>query len=617
MSDTPPPLLIYDGDCEFCCYCVNFARAASGERIRFQPFQSVQQDFPQISVAEFKASIQLVHGDGHVSSGARAAFEVLALGGYSRFWLFCYRWLPLFALVSEWGYRLVSRHRNGSYRLSKLFFGADLQPASLTLTNGLFLRLLALVYLAAFASFAVQALGLVGEQGILPLGPFLAAVDASYGVEKYWLLPTLFWLDSSDAAIRWLCGAGCLLSLLLLVNRFPRLCLGGLYLLYLSLYGAGQVFMTFQWDILLLECGFLAIFLPRNPVLFTWLLRWLLFRFMLQSGLVKLMSGDINWSGLSALDYHFETQPLPTVLAWYAHKLPELVLQAGVVFTFVIELAVPFLILMPRRPRMLAALLIAGFQLLIILTGSYNFFNFLTVCLCLLLLDDQMLREMFPAALLRRLRPVGAPVPRLPVPAATVAGMVAVTVAAVYLVLSSILLGNSISRAPVSELSRALVRWSVPLHFAHNYGVFAVMTTRRLEIVFEGSTDGRTWEAYELPYKPGATGRAPVWATPHQPRLDWQLWFAALAPAQQNPWLKRLELGLLTGSPAVLSLFSHNPFPARPPLYIRASLYRYKFSDRETRERSGAWWTREHAGAFMPAAGLASASSILTLEEDY
>ena len=183
-----------------------------------------------------------------------------------------------------------------------------------------------------------------------------------------------------------------------------------------------------------------------KPALITWLFRWLLFRFILQSGVVKLLSGDEHWRGLTALDYHFETQPLPTILAWYAHKLPELILQAGGVLTFVVELLVPFLILMPRRPRLLAALVICTFQLMIILTGSYNYFNFLTVCLCLLLLDDQLLRELWPNALVRRLPQTPSALP------ATAA--ISVAVAAVYLMLSTILFSASISRSSVSEGSR-------------------------------------------------------------------------------------------------------------------------------------------------------------------
>jgi predicted DCC family thiol-disulfide oxidoreductase YuxK len=608
MIEASRPLLIYDGECEFCCYCVDFVRRSGASHVHFEPFQSVAADHPEISPEDFRASIQLLHNDGRRSSGALAAFETLALAKRTRFWLLLYQRLPLFAVVAESAYRWVSTHRGSSYRLCRLLFGTSLEPASLTLTHWLFLRLLALVYLAAFASLATQAMGLFGEEGILPIGPYLTAVDASYGAEKYWLLPTLFWLNSSDAAIQWLPLVGCLLSVLLLLNRFPRSCLLGLYILYLSLVAAGQDFMTFQWDILLLECGFLALFLGARPRLFTWIFRWLLFRFMLQSGVVKLLSGDLNWRGLTALDYHFETQPLPTVLAWYAHQLPELVLRAGVVFTFAIELLVPFLILMPRRPRAVAAVLICSFQLMIIVSGSYNFFNFLTVCLCLLLLDDQFLREIVPPGLVRRLAPGASVVSpsraRFPV-----------AVAVLYLGISATLMAASFRLLDVSSTVRQLVSWSMPAHIANNYGVFAVMTTQRAEVILEGSRDGKTWRAYELPYKPGATDRAPVWATPHQPRLDWQLWFAALAPAEQNPWLRRLQFGLLSGSAPILKLFSYNPFPQEPPLYIRASLYRYHFSDRETRRQTGHWWTREYAGVFMPAAGLVPGSSLGGFQE--
>ena len=591
------PLLIYDGQCQFCIYCVEYARAATGSEVDYQPYQAVQQDFPDIDEGVFRASIQLVHTDGSVTKGARAAFGVLALGHYTSFWEFCYNRLPPFGTLSERCYRLVARHRVLFHRLGKLLFGPSPRPGSLSLTSWLFLRLLALVYFFAFVSFAVQAPGLIGEQGILPAASYFEAVDANYGLEKYWLLPSLFWLDASDAAIGAVGLAGILLSGLLLVNVFPRSCLIGLYILYLTILNGGQVFMYFQWDILLLECGFLAIFLPSRPVLFTWLYRLLLFRFMLQSGLVKLLSGDEHWRGLTALNYHFETQPLPTALAWYAHKLPELVLQAGLVFTFVVELLVPFLILMPRRPRQLAAIAIAVFQLTIIVTGSYNYFNFLTLCLCLLLLDDQFLSRMCPAFIQRRSGSSAL------APVAWVRSVVPVTCALVYLLLSSILLSATGHRSQLSTASRALLSWSAPLHIANSYGLFAVMTTRRPEIIIEGSVDGNEWLAYQLPYKPGALERPPVWATPHQPRLDWQLWFAALAPAEQNPWLKGLVVGLLTGSEPILALFEYNPFPGAPPSFIRASLYQYHFSNWQTRRQTGHWWTREFDREFMPPTG--------------
>jgi predicted DCC family thiol-disulfide oxidoreductase YuxK len=596
------PLLIYDGDCQFCNYSVDYARAATGPTIDYKPYQEVGRNFPAISEEDFQAAIYLVQPQDTVTHGAQAAFQTLALGGYTRLWDWCYCHLPLFALISEAAYRLVSRHRTACYRTSRVLFGPQLRPGVVHLTVWLFLRFLALIYLAAFASFTVQALGLIGEEGILSASRYFAAVDASYGLEKYWILPSLLWLDTSDAMIQGLGIAGCLFSLLLLINRWPRLCLPILYLLYLSILGGAQGFMSYQWDVLLLECGFLAIFLPGRERLFCWLYRWLLFRFMLQSGLVKLFSGDSAWLEFSALSFHFETQPLPTALAWYAHQWPGFILQLGVLFTLVVELLVPFMVLMPRRPRMLAATAIVVFQLVIIATGNYNFFNLLTLCLCILLLDDQFLTRILPPRLLQHIsnpQPQRSPDYRSH-RVRRVGPVLVGLIATVYLLQSLIILGYTGGRVSLSDTTRQFLALTAPLHMVNSLGPFAVMTRQRNEIVIEGSMDGREWLAYELPYKPGALDRAPVWATPHQPRLDWQLWFAALAPREQNPWLQGLMSGLLKGSVPVTGLFEYNPFAEQPPLYVRASLYRYRFSDSGTREQTGHWWTREYVGEFWP-----------------
>ena len=595
------PLLIFDGQCRFCRYCVDYAVAATGERVEYRPFQEVLQAFPDIAEEEFRASIQLVMPDGERYSGAGAAFKALYLGGKARLWYRCYAFLPLFAVISEWVYRSVARHRAGCYRLCRWLFGAELRPARVDRVTALFLRLLGLIYLAAFASFTWQAPGLVGEAGILPAGSYLEAVAAANpGLLKFWMIPALFWLDASDAALQGAGFAGCVLSLALLLGWRQRLCLPVLYLLYLSLYYAGQVFMSFQWDILLLECGFLAIFLPWSPRLICWLYRWLLLRFMLQAGLVKLMSGDPSWHNLTALQYHFETQPLPTALAWYAHHLPPALLQSGVLFTFAVELFVPFLMLMPRRPRMLAAAITALFQLMILATGSYNFFNLLTLALCLLLLDDQALDRLW------RRGSGGGETAVLSTGVArrrvTARGMTALvwSVALIYLVQSWIILDHTGFRKPLAEPLRQLLAWSAPFHIANNYGVFAVMTTKRHEVIIEGSRDGREWLPYTLPFNAGDPQRAPRWAAPHQPRLDWQLWFAALAPREGSPWLRGLMAGLLQGSPAVTGLFEHDPFAGDSPAYIRASLYRYHFSEAQVRRDSGAWWRRQYVGEFWP-----------------
>ncbi len=247
----------------------------------------------------------------------------------------------------------------------------------------------------------MQALGLIGSHGILPLSEFTDAIRSQLGLERYWLFPMVFWLDQSDFAIQAACWAGAALSLLLIFNVLPRLSLLFLYVLYLSLFYAGQVFMGFQWDVLLLESGFLAFVLSMATKPGIWLLRWLLFRFMFLSGAVKLLSGDPTWANLSALSYHFQTQPLPTPLAWYAHHLPRSVLTASTAATFVIELGLPFLIFCPRRLRFVAAFGILLLQVLILLTGNYTFFNLLVMALCLALFDDAALRKVLPQRLTR------------------------------------------------------------------------------------------------------------------------------------------------------------------------------------------------------------------------
>ncbi len=594
MTMSPEPLLVYDGDCAFCCYCVDYAKAATGPAVAYRPYQQVHQNFPQISQQQFREAIQLILPSGAVHSGAGAALLTLSLGKHPQLWYRLYSAVPLFRVICEWCYRFVARHRSGCYRACRLLLGSTWRPAQVTLVSWLFLRLLALVYLAAFASFAGQAAGLIGEHGILPARQLFAAMDASYGPEKYWMLPSVLWLDTSDHAIQFVALVGCALSLLLFFNKLPRLCLCGLYLLYLSLFHAGQLFMSYQWDVLLLECGFLAIFLPWRPRLFIWLYRLLLARFMLQSGLVKLLSGDSAWRHLTALDFHFETQPLPTIVAWYAHKLPMPLLHAGVLFTLLVELFVPLLMLLPRRPRFLAALCTALLQLGILATGSYNFFNLLTLCLCLLLLDDQSLRRLIPARLLRWAA-VSPPASRQAI--ATVPVLLAATV---YLVQSALLLTATGNPLLLPAAARQLLTLTTPFHIANNYGLFAQISRQRREIIIEGSRDGHIWLPYELPYKPGALTRPPRLATPGQPRLDWQLWFAAQHGRDDSPWFGRLINALLQGSPAVTTLFAGNPFGNTPPRYIRASLYRYHFASSAERRTTGAWWTREYIGRYWP-----------------
>jgi hypothetical protein len=414
---------------------------------------------------------------------------------------------------------------------------------------------------------------------------------------------------------------GALISLLLVFGFHSRIFRFLLFALYLSLVAAGQDFMAFQWDALLLEVGFIAIFLGDSNLII-WLYRWLLFRLMLLSGLVKIFSGDPAWRNLTALDYHFETQPLPNVFGLYVHHLPNSIHHAMVVATFFIELAVPFLIFAPRRLRFVAGALIALLQTQIFLTGNYNFFNLLTMALCILLLDDAAVRAVFhPIQLdgkIMAARKNNAEKPN------RVARTLTTTLALVLFTLSALQL-LALFRMPLPRVLNLASDLIAPFRIVNFYGPFAVMTTTRPEIVVEGSADGETWRAYEFKYKVGDVRRAPPFVAPHQPRLDWQMWFEALhvptgdaralLPQMRsngtvlysmqnygvNAWFVNFLARLLEGSPQVLALLETNPFPDAPPRFVRARYYNYRFAEPDAPFTHGEWWARDERGLYFPA----------------
>ena len=374
-----------------------------------------------------------------------------------------------------------------------------------------------------------------------------------------------------------------------------------------------------------MEAGFLAIvFAPAgwwpNPPrerpasrALLWLLRWLLFRLMFASGCVKLLSGDRTWRNLTALNYHYETQPLPTWIGWYAHQLPDWVQKSSVVLMFGIELIVPFLIFLPRRLRLAGCGVLIALQLVIALTGNYCFFNLITIALCVLLLDDAVLSRLVPRRwqkwisgrfASRQEFPTSSTHPRIAWFEFIRRSFVALMVILLLTLTTTQMIGMFRARAPRPRFVLKLYEWQVPLRSVNGYGLFAVMTTSRPEIIVEGSNDGQTWLAYEFKYKPGDLKRRPRFVAPHQPRLDWQMWFAALGSYRDNPWFMNCCYRLLQGSPVVLAELERNPFPQEPPRYIRASLYEYHFTDFATRRAEGAWWRREFKGYYCPVLSL-------------
>ncbi len=461
---------------------------------------------------------------------------------------------------------------------------------------------LGLIYLAAFVSLGVQIVGLVGHDGISPLDRYLPAAHGAWGTAAYWRLPTLFWLGQSDTALVAGTVIGAILAALVVLDRFVRPALAALFVLYLSYVYAGQLFLNFQWDQLLLESGFLATFLTGGTRIVVWLYRLLVFRFLFLAGVVKVVSGDPTWRNLTALKYHFWTEPLPTPLAWYAAQLPDWLLAALTGLTLAIELAIVFMIFLPRRPRALAGLMALAFQLAIVLTGNYNFFNLLTMLLCLFLFDDRQLRRILPAELAAR---IGARAPRPGTTATVLASLLAVV---------SIPVGLDLIVEPFTNrhlpVIGSLIEAIAPYAIVNPYGVFATMTTTRPEIIVEGSDDGQTWREYEFRYKAGPTNRPLKWNIPHQPRLDWQLWFAAFEGAGQNRWIEGLLLRLLQGSPQVLALLDTNPFPDHPPRFVRALLYDYRYSDASLRARTGEVWVRRLEGVYFPPVSLEDFSPV-------
>jgi predicted DCC family thiol-disulfide oxidoreductase YuxK/uncharacterized membrane protein YphA (DoxX/SURF4 family) len=600
--------MVFDGYCQFCRRWIARWKDATGDAVDYLPLQDeeIARRFPEIPRAELEEAVHLILPDGSVFRGADAVFRSLAEGGRHRWLPPLYQKFPAFADATEMLYEEVALHRTFLSHLDSIYSGVGTAPPAYIGVRFLFLRGLALIYLIAFVSLAVQIQGLAGSRGIVPAQVLMNEVKAAVaqqhlGLERFHLMPTFAWWSASDRALNWQCGLGVACSVALLFGIAPAPLLFLLWALYLSLCSITGPFLDFQWDNLLLETGFLAIFFaplqlferpsrqPPPPALLLWLLRWLLFRMMFESGCVKLLSGDLSWWNLSALRVHYETQPLPTWIGWYAHQLPHRVQAVSQFLMFAVELVVPVFIFCGRRFRLIAAAILALFQVVILLTGNYTFFNWLALLLCVPLLDDKIVK-LFRRPIARDGEPAPVAIqtraPRWPWPI-TLCLTVAIVAVTLHQVLGAM---RDHQKWPAPVL--ALYAWLEPFRSFNGYGLFAVMTQTRPEIIVEGSDDSRTWLPYDFKYKPGDLKRRPAFVAPYQPRLDWQMWFAALGSPRYNPWFVRFELRLLQNSPPVLALLQHNPFPNAPPKYVRAMLYEYRFTNRAERRATGDWWRR-------------------------
>jgi hypothetical protein len=500
-------------------------------------------------------------------------------------------------------------------------FDSERGASGRLLPRWLFLRALGLIYYSAFFSLIFQIRGLIGPHGILPANEYLQALAENYGRTGYWYAPTLLWFSSGSHMLSGICWVGMIASLLLVLNFWPRGMLAVCFVCFLSFVGAAQEFSGYQSDGMLLEAGFIALFLapagfrpgwgedslPSRASVF--LLLWECFRIYFESGVAKIRSGDPQWRNFTALDEYYQNGPLPTWIGWYMEHLPHWFHAATSFFTLALELVLVWAMFLPRRFRIACFFVVTAWQIGIILSANYTFLNYLVLVLGILLLDDQFVLTYLPSFLkksflaTKEAKPlaqqqderdwrtnVGAQVSalKLAVTAVILSWIFYATVAELVWMFKPLPLPTT----PVSALE--------PFRIANRYGLFAVMTRGRYEIEFQGSDDGQTWLVYPFRFKPQDPSKAPRIYAPYQPRFDWNLWFASLGSWRQEPIVVRTEQNLLRGDADVLSLFAANPFPHAPPKQVRAVIWQYWFTTPAEKSSQGLWWRRQQLGLFAP-----------------
>lgn len=492
------------------------------------------------------------------------------------------------------------------------------------LPRWLFLRALGVIYFSAFFSLLFQVRGLIGTDGILPAAEYLRAVINSIGFARFWYAPTLLWFSTSNHMLMAICWVGLLASSVLTINIFPRAMLFLCFVCFISFVSAASDFSGYQSDGMLLEAGFISLFLaapgfrprfaPISPPIRAsiFLLLWEWFRIYFESGVAKIASGDPQWRHFTAMDQYYQNGPLPTGIGWYVQHLPHWFHAATAFGTLALELVLVFLLFLPRRIRIIGFFIVTPWQIGVIVTANYTFLNYLVLALGIFLLDDRFLVRFVPQSWKAQLSlPVSAPL-ESPVSSAGVSpnwqqtwasslatlklALTAVMFTWLFYSSTVLLLWMIWPNAPFPSTPVAALQ---PFRIADRYGLFAVMTRGRYEIEFQGSNDGQNWLPYQFRFKPQNTHKAPRIYAPYQPRFDWNLWFASLGHWRSNPIVPRTEERLLEGSPTVLALFANNPFP-QPPRQIRVLLWQYWFTSMPEMRDQGLWWRRQLLGNYAP-----------------
>jgi hypothetical protein len=517
-------------------------------------------------------------------------------------------------------------------RRIRVLFDSEHGPRNRFIPRWLFLRALGGIYFSAFFSLVFQIRGLIGPDGILPANDYLRAVAHSFGYSRgLWFSPTLLWISAGPHMLTALCWVGLVASLLLVLNLWPRGMLLICFVCFLSFVTAAQDFSGYQSDGMLLEAGFISLFLapagfrpglgvaspPSRASLF--LLLWEWFRIYFESGVAKIAGGDPEWRNFTAMDEYYQNGPLPTWIGWYVQHLPRWVHSSTAVATLALELVVVWMFFLPRRWRILCFLIVTPWQLGVILTANYTFLNYLVLTLGFLLLDDRsslrFLRWRWKKSLIGAPAAVDTQVESQAAGSPTGAETVSkaqtarfpLRIRTVKLCLSAIVLGwiFYVTMAELMvmfslELPTVPIEVLDPFRIANRYGLFGIMTRGRYEIEFQGSEDGKTWVAYPFRYKPQDVTKPPGIYAPYQPRFDWNLWFASLGSWQEYSIVPRTEVQLLSNDLDVLNLFAGNPFPDKPPHEIRAVIWQYWFTTMSEKRTQGLWWRRQYIGLYAP-----------------
>lgn len=445
-----------------------------------------------------------------------------------------------------------------------------------------------LVYFIAFISLLSQVKGLYLSDGILPIASYISRFESI----SWFQWPHIF-LSTQDSYLWNVLWVGLGASICLVFGILPLvmgvICWG----VYGSFVNYGAVFMSFQWDSLLLEAGFLI--LVGLPVTLFWkksdyyappklciILAYVCcFKLMFASGMVKLLSGDSLWWSAKALEYHYYTQPLPHMLSWFFHQLPVVFHKISCLIMFGIELIMPFLIFINYKARRIAGLSFIGLMSVVMVSGNYCFFNLLTMVLALFCLDDEFFKLKNSS---KQIKPSLFNLVR--------GGVALVLIGVAVVNLSSQLIPGL---AKIRRGMQPIAGW----HVSHTYGLFASMTRQREEVQILGSNDGVDWKAYSFKYKPNNDKKIPRWTWLHQPRLDWQLWFVALQGYSQRSWTNALITRLFDHSPSVLALFKEVPFETAPK-YLVMVKNSYHFSDWKEKQTKGTWWIVGETEQFSP-----------------